>query len=98
MLIMPIATENRFYKDILWVLQCEDRLSSAIPHRSLLIMWQWSQGLEGEKKEDCNFHNSFLLVEAFCSILFILLLREWARRSCSRSCNMTANHNLNYCK
>lgn len=43
----------------------------------------------------CNLHNSFLLADVFCSILFILLLHEWARRSCSRSCNMTTNQNLN---
>ena len=93
MLIMPNAMGN---KDVLWVLQREDRILSI--KQKLAYNVAVESKVRKKKTGLCNYHNSFLLVEVFCSILFIPLLREWASSSCSRSCNITANHNLNCCK
>lgn len=67
-------------------------LSPAIVHRRT---WCWSQGLgEEEEKVDCATSTSVSrLLFDFVRVLIPLLLREWARRSCCRSC-MMANHNL----
>lgn len=40
-------SKNEWHKDALRVLPCEDRLSSAIGRRGLLVMWRCSQRLEG---------------------------------------------------
>lgn len=95
-LIMPIATGNGLCKGFLWVLQREEWGQTVVCHNVQELADNVTVGLRvGRKIKGLgNLHNSFLLADMFCSILFVLLLHEWARRSCSRSRNMTTNQNL----
>lgn len=96
-LIAPIAAGTGLYQGCLWVLQCEDWGQTVVCHNvqeladNVTVGWRVGRKIQGLS----NLHNSLLLAEVFCSILFIVLLHEWARRSCSRSCNMTTNQHLN---